>query len=133
MTKQTFRTIIQILNIHPPENNRESEFHMSNIIRTTTELALHTASAYIKSNAVLIDATCGNGHDTLRLAHHHPSVLYAFDIQQDAIDSTYQLLVSEGFKNNLTDGTIKLICSSHEYMSSYVTGQVLSCCGGMNC
>lgn len=94
---------------------------MSNIIRTTTELALHTASAYINPGAVLIDATCGNGHDTLRLAQHNPARLYAFDMQQDAIDSTHQLLVSEGFESNLTDGTIKLICSSHEYMSSYVT------------
>jgi len=94
---------------------------MSNIIRTTTELALHTASAYIRPGAVLIDATCGNGHDTLRLAQHQPAALYAFDMQQAAVNSTRQLLVSEGFEDSLADGTIKLICSSHEYMSSYVT------------
>ena len=94
---------------------------MSNIIRTTTELAMHTASAYIPDNAVLIDATCGNGHDTLRLALHAPSVLYAFDMQQKAVDNTRSLLISEGFKKELDNGTIKLICSSHEFMSSYVT------------
>ena len=111
---------MQILNKPILEKNQESEFCMSNIIRTTTELAMYTASAYIRPGAVLIDATCGNGHDTLRLAQHKPSVLYAFDMQQDAIDSTHQLLISEGFENDLADGTIKLICSSHEYMSSFV-------------
>lgn len=94
---------------------------MSNIVRTTTEFAAYMAAGYMKEGGVFIDATCGNGHDTLRLAKARPSKLYAFDIQACAIGSTRRLLLSNGFGNDLEDGRIELICDSHENMSSYVT------------
>ena len=93
---------------------------MSNLIQTTTELAIHIMSGYISPGALLIDATCGNGHDTLRLARMQPSKLYAFDIQQAAVDSTRKLLESNGFKDSIDEGIIELICASHENMESYV-------------
>ena len=95
---------------------------MENILRQTTALALHAASAYIKPGDVLIDAACGNGHDTLFLAGTMPSRLYAFDIQQEALNSTRSLLISEGFEDKLRDGTISLINDSHENMAAYVPG-----------
>lgn len=94
---------------------------MSNIIQTTTDFAMYMAAAYIRPGSILIDATCGNGHDTLRLAGSAPLKLYAFDIQQQAIDNTRKLLLSEGFGSSLEDDTIKLICDSHENMKNYVT------------
>lgn len=43
-----------------------------------------------------IDATCGNGHDTLFLAQHtltaDSGTLYSLDIQQEALDSAKKLL-----------------------------------------
>ena len=45
---------------------------MGNIIRQTTELALHLVRPYVTPDAVVIDATCGNGHDTLALAEMGP-------------------------------------------------------------
>lgn len=43
-----------------------------------------------------LDATCGNGHDTLFLAKLLPKgKLYALDIQQKAIDNTSSLLEKE--------------------------------------
>ena len=41
---------------------------MSNLIQHTTELAMHIAKEYIRPSGLVIDATCGNGHDTLTLA-----------------------------------------------------------------
>ena len=89
---------------------------MSNIIQTTTDFAMFIVSGYISPGDVLVDATCGNGHDTLRLLRHGPSALYAFDIQQQAVDNTKELLISNGFRDRLEDGTVKLICDSHENM-----------------
>ena len=71
---------------------------MSNIIQTTTDFAMFIVSGYISPGDVLVDATCGNGHDTLRLLRHGPSALYAFDIQQQAVDNTKELLISNGFR-----------------------------------
>lgn len=99
------------------------EQKMPNLIQTTTEFAMYIASWYIPLGAVLIDATCGNGHDTLRLAKALPSKLYAFDIQPKAISATKSRLICEGFGKKLDDGTIRLICDSHERMASYITGK----------
>jgi len=62
---------------------------------------------------IVIDATVGNGHDTLFLA---PLVkhIYAFDIQQQAIDTTNALLLNNEIKN------VTLILDSHEHFKSYV-------------
>lgn len=93
---------------------------MTNIIQTTTELAIHMVSGYAKEGGVFADATCGNGRDTLRLARMKPSKLYAFDIQPDAIENTRSLLLSEGFGPELEDGTIELIRDSHENMEDHI-------------
>lgn len=93
---------------------------MSNLIQTTTDFATHIASGYITPGSVLIDATCGNGHDTLHLARTGPAKLYAFDMQPDAVYATRELLLSEGFEEKIEDETIRLICDSHEYMAEYV-------------
>lgn len=93
---------------------------MSNIIRKTTELAMYIASAYTFPGCVIIDATCGNGHDTLALAEAQPSKLYGFDIQQQAVDNTLDLLKSNGCENHLNNGTISIICDSHSNMQKHV-------------
>ena len=91
-----------------------------NLIQTTTEFAMFIASGYITDGSVLVDATCGNGHDTLRLAEFSPARLYAFDLQPDAVSSTRDRLIAGGFEAQLDDGTITLICDSHEHMAEYV-------------
>ncbi|MBQ6654856.1 MAG: class I SAM-dependent methyltransferase [Erysipelotrichaceae bacterium] len=47
---------------------------------------------------VAVDATCGNGRDTLFLAQHCQKV-YGFDIQKQAIDNTEALLKENGVTN----------------------------------
>jgi len=94
---------------------------MANLIQTTTELAMHIVCGYIKPGDTLVDATCGNGLDTLRLARTAPQKLYAFDIQKQAIDNTRRLLIDNGFSSELDNNTIRLIADSHENIDSYVT------------
>lgn len=93
---------------------------MSNLIRKTTELAMHIVSGYTFPGSIIIDATCGNGHDTLALAAAAPAKLYAFDIQRQAVEATRQRLIDKGFADSLISGAFSIICDSHSRMSEYV-------------
>lgn len=84
-----------------------------NVLKNTTELALVLCQQYVENFSTAVDATCGNGHDTLWLAERFEKV-YGFDIQQAAIDSTSARLKEAGYEN------VKLICDSHHKMADYV-------------
>ncbi|MGT2785198.1 tRNA (mnm(5)s(2)U34)-methyltransferase [Streptococcus merionis] len=79
---------------------------------------LHMAHAFLEEilmpDAVAIDATMGNGHDTLFLAQRAGRVL-AFDIQQAALDTTQRRLLEAGFEN------VELILAGHETVSQHVS------------
>ena len=60
----------------------------------------------------VVDATMGNGHDTLFLAQLAKQV-YAFDIQKQAVEKTRQRLAEAGLDN------VQLILSGHETMDQY--------------
>lgn len=94
---------------------------MLNLLTKTTELAMYIASNYTFPGCIIVDATCGNGHDTLALASSEPSKLYGFDIQQQAVENTTALLRSEGYGSLIDDGTISVICDSHSNMSMHIT------------
>ena len=66
---------------------------------------------------VVIDATCGNGNDTLFLANISKFV-YGFDVQDVAIDHTERLLKDANLEN------YKLIQDSHEFIGKYVREKV---------
>lgn len=73
----------------------------------------------IKNGDVIIDATCGNGHDTLFLCRLTPEGrVYAFDIQKQAVENTKELLS----QNSITNGEV--ILDSHHKMDEYVTEDV---------
>lgn len=93
---------------------------MSNLIKNITEFALYLVQGYISEGDVVVDATCGNGYDTLRLAQLSPAKLYAFDIQQEAVDATKKRLLEAGFAEKLEDGAIEVICDSHEHLTDHV-------------
>lgn len=51
----------------------------------------------VRPGDTVIDATCGNGHDTLELARlvcadNAPGYVYAFDVQEDALANSAYLL-----------------------------------------
>jgi len=64
----------------------------------------------------VVDATCGNGHDTLLLADlvGETGNVFAFDIQEKAIEMTRQKLVESALETRVT-----LIHAGHERMSEY--------------
>lgn len=97
---------------------------MTDLIRSATSFAVHMISQYVTAGDILVDATCGNGHDTVKLASMKPSRLYAFDIQAEAVNATRAHLQSKGMEHMITDGTINLIHDSHENMASYIPHKV---------
>ena len=64
---------------------------------------------------IFIDATAGNGHDTLFLEQHieKGSKILAFDIQEQAILQTRQLLQNHDFEHKVT-----FILDSHAQISN---------------
>ena len=71
-------------------------------------------------NKVFVDATCGNGLDTLflcKLAQNNGFV-YAFDVQENAILRTKELLDNNGLCN------FKLINDSHEHILQYIEDEI---------
>ncbi|MDF3002048.1 MAG: rRNA ((1402)-N(4))-methyltransferase [Bacillota bacterium] len=88
-----------------------------NLITKPTALAMKIIEEYIKPGDVVVDATAGNGHDTLVLANLTGTggKVYAFDVQPLALEQTKTLLEKEGFFHNCT-----LVLDSHENMGSYI-------------
>ena len=74
----------------------------------------------IPVGTIAIDATAGNGNDTLKLcrAVGDKGKVFAFDIQQTALDNTKQKLEENSFSN------ASLILDSHENMDKYVECKV---------
>lgn len=90
---------------------------MINLITRTTELAMQTTLTYIREGDTVVDATCGAGHDTVTLAKAVGDAgrVFAFDIQQTAIEQTGSLVEEEGLSN------VQLIHDSFTSMGSFVT------------
>ena len=78
------------------------------------EMAHDFLAQVITKDDVVVDATMGNGHDTLFLAKLAKQV-YAFDIQEQALEKTSQRLQEAG----LTNG--ELLLQGHETVDQFVT------------
>ena len=72
---------------------------------------------HLSEGEVAVDFTMGNGNDTLFLSKTvgAKGKVYAFDIQEAALQSTRTLLESEGAPENYT-----LICASHHRVKEFV-------------
>lgn len=71
----------------------------------------------VTKDDITIDCTCGNGFDTLKLAELSKFV-YAFDIQNIAIDNTIKLLIDKNLDN------YKVIKDSHCNIDKYIKQSV---------
>lgn len=71
---------------------------------------------YVKKGDTVIDATLGNGNDTLKLAMAVGKTgrVYGFDIQELAIKNTGELLLKNAIEN------AELILASHSEIDKYV-------------
>ena len=77
--------------------------------------------SHLREGGVAVDYTMGNGHDTLFLSQTvgNDGKVYAFDVQQAAVDSTEKLLKEENAPENYT-----LILDSHHNAGNYVKEKV---------
>ena len=78
------------------------------------EIAHDFLAQVITPEDIVVDATMGNGHDTLFLAKLAKQV-YAFDIQEQALEKTSQRIQEAGLTN------VDLILQGHETVDQYVT------------
>jgi len=88
-----------------------------NILRNTTELNHYLIQNYCSKDKVAIDATCGNGNDSLFLAQNCKFVT-CFDIQKLAIENTTNLLKENGLDN------FKCICDNNANLKNYINDKV---------
>ncbi|HWR45221.1 class I SAM-dependent methyltransferase [Sporomusa sp.] len=70
---------------------------------------------------LVVDATAGNGNDTLFLADNTPNttVVWAFDIQTQALTKTQELLT-----NHELDYKVHLVLDSHAHIPKYINQPV---------
>lgn len=89
-----------------------------------TEWYRHFISEHVQEGDICIDATAGNGNDTLLLCElvGETGQVFAFDIQQAAVDKTKQRLAEAGFSERA-----KVLLESHTNMEQYATNDSVSC------
>ena len=78
----------------------------------------------IDKNSIVVDATAGNGNDTLFLAKTSAKRVFAFDVQNQATTNTNDLLE----KNNLAD-KCEIILDSHENFDKYIEENIATVSG----
>ena len=78
------------------------------------EMAHDFLAQVITQEDIVVDATMGNGYDTLFLAKLAKQV-YAFDIQEQALERTSQRLLEAGLTN------VELLLQGHETVDQFVT------------
>ena len=71
----------------------------------------------VQPGDVAVDATMGNGHDTVVLAQcvGAGGKVYAFDVQEQALRKTRRRLQAAGL-----DDQVELICQGHQHMNEHV-------------
>lgn len=94
---------------------------MFNILANTVKIAHGFIRMRIGEGGTGVDATAGNGNDTLFLAKcvGNTGRVFSFDIQKMALAKTTELLQSNGFSHNVT-----LINDGHEKMIEYINQPV---------
>lgn len=84
--------------------------------RSAVALAQEFIISCLSAQGVAVDATAGNGNDTVFLAQHlTEGTVYSFDIQQQALSKTATLLEQKGLLER-----VKLILVGHEQIARYV-------------
>lgn len=86
-------------------------------LKRVLPFAKELLASVIESGDIAVDATAGNGHDTLFLSSlvGESGHVYAFDVQKEAIQSTADKLEQAGLI-----GKMSLIHDGHENVAKYV-------------
>ena len=87
------------------------------VLRSARYLAAECMEKVIRSGDTVVDATMGNGHDTERLAElvGESGHVYAFDVQEQAVQNTRERLEKAGLLERAT-----LFLESHEHLAERV-------------
>ena len=95
---------------------------MLNSIAKATSFVHYMLRGKINEGDTVVDATMGNGNDTLFLAKlvGPKGTVFSFDIQQIALNRTKNKIIN----NKLDDYNIKLINDGHETIENYVTSAI---------
>jgi len=85
------------------------------------ELARRIVAPFLEEGSLAVDATAGNGKDTLFLAQRVGSSghVYAFDVQPQALEKTEALLAQAGLRQRVT-----LFEAGHEHLAAYIHRQI---------
>lgn len=91
------------------------------VLRNARHLAADYMRRTIREGDVVVDATMGNGKDTLFLAElvGETGRVYAFDVQQEAVERTRERVQEAGYEARTT-----LLLAGHETMAQHVKGPV---------
>lgn len=89
-----------------------------------TEFVHHFLETHVKRGDVCIDATMGNGNDTLKLCElvGEQGKVYAFDIQAQALENTKKLLEDQKVIH-----IASLILDSHTHMLHHIKEPQVDC------
>lgn len=100
------------------ENREMSERY---VLRNARHLAADYMIRTIREGDTVVDATMGNGKDTLFLCDLVGSSghVYAFDVQAEAVERTRERVREAGFEARTT-----LLLAGHETMAAHVKGPV---------
>ncbi|XP_044504662.1 putative rRNA methylase YtqB isoform X2 [Mangifera indica] len=91
--------------------------------KKATEVAHFVWKHVVQKGDTAVDATCGNGHDTLAMLkmvadESGMACVYGFDIQREALESTSSLL--DGTVNQAEKGLVKLFNMCHSRMEEVI-------------
>lgn len=91
----------------------------SPLLRGPVPLSHLVIHRFLRKGDTAVDATCGNGHDTLLLAQlvGETGSVWAFDIQEQAINQTARRLTEAGLAER-----VMLLHEGHETMADQVSG-----------
>lgn len=105
----------------PVAGNRQEENEMEYELKSARYLAEDILRRVIRPGDSVVDATMGNGHDTLMLCGAVGSAghVYAFDIQPRAVASARARLEEHGMLCRAS-----LFCAGHQEMDAYVAEPV---------
>lgn len=91
------------------------------LLRGPVPLSHLVIRSFLREGDPVVDATCGNGHDTLLLAQlvGETGRVWAFDIQEQAINQTTRRLTEAGLAERVV-----LLHEGHETMVEQVSGEL---------
>jgi predicted methyltransferase len=98
-------------------HENERLFNRPDFLNNAMNVARMIAAQSVAEGDTAVDATAGNGHDTVLLAGLVGSKgkVWAFDVQQSAIDATWARCAAAGF-----DDRVALVNDSHAHMDVHV-------------